>query len=415
MPQMSLRCVGSCSAMLVLAITSGVSLAESNPLTLTMSESLSYDNNYLRRSDGGPSETTSVTSAGLSYNKSLGRQFYSADIDVIASRNQDFKQFDYDGYGLSLSVASGVGAKGYVSLKHNRSSGQQNPDEQTGVRFADRVKQRSTNLFMQYGVSGRLGANASLSAGGTEYSRNFANNSDFASLRLGLSYSTSDRLAFGVGGKKTESKFPSLGETINRYDYDLSTSWVVSGYSSLAASMAFSQENRTVNAENDFKGLTGSLGWNFTPGGKLSYGVSLSRDTQRTGLPSLYSNSGRIDSPSDFKPILTNQAQNQLTTSLAGRVNWALSSKIGLGVGLTYSQFEDSREADKIGNISGLDSLFLPSQGHQQNLQLTGNYTPIRWMRLGCSLGSYKRTSSRQSSPGYQGQSLGCDANVTLN
>ena len=100
---------------------------------------------------------------------------------------------------------------------------------------------------------------------------------------------------------------------------------------------------------------------------------------------------------------------------MPGRVNWALSSKIGLGVGLTYSQFEDSREADKIGNISGLDSLFLPSQGHQQNLQLTGNYAPIRWMRLGCFLGAYKRTSSRQTAPGYQGQSLGCDANVTLN
>jgi hypothetical protein len=415
MPQMSLRCIGSCSAVLVLVVMPGASWAQSNPLTLTMSQSLSYDNNYLRRSGGGPSETTSVTSLGLGYKKLIGRQLYTAEIGLSASRNQDFKQFDFDGHELAFGVSSGVGAKGYVSLKHNRSSGQQNPDEQSGVRFVDRVKQSNTNLFMQYGLAGRLGANASLSGGATEYSRNFANNNDYAALRLGLSYSPSDRLSFGLGGKKTERRYSKLEETVNRYDYDLSTSWVVSGYSSLAASMAFSQENRRVNTENDFKGLTGSLGWSFTPGGKLSYDVSLSRDTQRTGLPTeVSSNTGRFTSLSDVA-IFTNQVQNQLTTSLAGRVNWALSSKMGLGVGFTYSQFDDSRDADKIGNISGLESQFLPSQGHQQNLQLTGNYTPIRWMRLGCALGAYKRVGSRQNVPGYQGQTLGCDANLTLN
>jgi hypothetical protein len=416
MPHISFRRIGSCSALLALATMPGLSMAQANPLTATASEAISYDNNYLRRPGGGPSETTSSTSLGLNFSKSLGRQLYSAEVSVNANRNHEFKQFDYDGYGLGLSASSGLGAKGYVSLQHNRSSGQQNPDEQSGVRFVDRVKQRSTNLFMQYGVSGRLGANASLSAGGVDYSRNFANNSDYAALRLGLSYSPSDRLSLGVGAKKTEKNLPSLGEKIDRHDYDLSTSWLVSGYSSLAASMAFSQEQRSLNTGSDFKGVTGSLGWSFTPGGKLSYGLSLSRDTQRTGLPSqIYGNTGRVDAVSDIKAILTNQVQNQLTTSLAGKVSWALSSKVGLGLGLTYSQFEDSREADKIGNLSGLESQFLPNQGHQQNLQFTGNYTPIRWLRLGCALGAYKRTVSRETTPGYQGQTLGCDASVTLN
>jgi hypothetical protein len=416
MPPLTLRRLASCSALLALAMAPVVSRAQANPLTVTAGESLTYDNNFLRRPNGGPSETTSVTSLGLNLSKELGRQTYLADLSVSANRNHDLKSFDYDGYGLRLGLTSGVGARGYVSLQHNRSSSQQNPDEQTGARFVDRVKQRSTSLFAQYGVSGRIGFNANLVSGGSEYSRNFATNSDFASLRFGVSYSPSSLISFGLGAKKTEQHQPNVGEKINRYDYDLSTSWVVSGYSTLASSLAFSQEHRNLNAANDFKGFTGSLGWNFTPGGKLSYGLSLSRDTQRTGLPSqVYSYTGRTDTVSDIKAILTNQAQNQLTTSLGARVSWALSPKVNVGLGLTYSQFDDSREADKIGNISGLESQFLPSQGHQQNLQFTGNYTPIRWLRLGCALGAYKRTGSRESVPGYQGQTLGCDANVTLN
>lgn len=408
--------IGACSFLLSLALAPIASMAESNPLTFTASEGVTYDNNYLRRPGGGPSETTSATSLGLNYTKQLGRQAYEANLSVSANRNHDFKEFDYDGYGLRLGMTSSVGTKGYVSLTHNRTSGQQNPDEQTGLRFVDRVKQRSTSLFTQYGVAGRLGVNANLLSGGTEYSRNFASNNDYVALRLGMSYSPSDRLSLGVGAKKTEQHQPNIGEKITRYDYDLSTSWVVSGYSTLASTVALSQEQRSLNTANDFKGLTGSLGWNFTPGGKLSYGLSLSRDTQRTGLPSqIYSYSGRVDTISDIKAILTNQVQNQLTTSLGGRLNYALTPKVGLGLGVTLSRFDDSREADKIGNISGLESQFLPSKGTQQNFQLLSNYSPIRWLRVGCTLSAYKRSGARESVAGYQGQSLGCDANVTLN
>jgi len=82
---------------------------------------------------------------------------------------------------------------------------------------------------------------------------------------------------------------------------------------------------------------------------------------------------------------------------------------------LSYSRFEDSREAQVEGSISGLESQFLPSQGHQTSLNVSGRYTPLRWLNLGCSVGAYKRVGQRLSVAGYQGQTLGCDASVTLN
>jgi hypothetical protein len=406
----TLRRIGPIAAAVFLLAHQTQALAEGNPLTLTVSESLSTDNNFLRRSDGGPSETTSNTAAGLTYNKSLGRQNYNLSVAANASRHHEFKAYDYDGYSLSMGVNTGVGAKGYLSLQHNRSSSQQNPDEQTGQRYVDKVKQHSTSLFGQYGVSGRIGLNANLVSSGTEYSRSIANNQDSVGLRMGVSYSPSDLLSLGLGVRRTDRELSKLDQKLRRYDYDLSSSWMVTGYSTLGATIALSKEQRDGDPESDFKAVTGSMDWRYTPGGKLSYDLSVSRDNQNNGLPTQYLlSTGPVSTPSGI------QAKNQLTTSVGGRVNWAMSSKTSAAVSLSYSRFEDSREAQVEGSLSGLESQFLPSQGHQTSLNVSGRYTPLRWLNLGCSVGAYKRVGQRLSVAGYQGQTLGCDASVSLN
>jgi hypothetical protein len=49
MPPLTLRRLASCSALLALAMAPVVSRAQANPLTVTAGESLTYDNNFLRR------------------------------------------------------------------------------------------------------------------------------------------------------------------------------------------------------------------------------------------------------------------------------------------------------------------------------------------------------------------------------
>lgn len=387
-------------------------VAESNPLSLSISQNLSFDNNFLRRSGGGPSDTTSLTAATVAYNKAYGRQNYGASLTANATRHNRFKDYDNDGYAVALGMTSTVGSKGYLALQHSSSRSLQSPDEQTGQRYADTITSHATSLYGQYGLYGRLGVNSTVSATKSQYSLNKANDSDQMGLRVGVNYSPNELLSFGAGVRKSERKLENAGDKINRYDYDLNTNWVVTGYSRLSASVALTDEKRVVNEGLDYRGVTGSLRWGYTPGGKMSYGLSISRDTTNSGQ-----GNGTFLVTNDDNSVvgaIRNQSQNQLTTTLSATANWAATSKIGVGVGLNYSRFTDSREAEIIGAISGLESQFLPSDGRQYGASISVSYTPVRSTRLGCTLQAYKRDQTRLNVSGYRGETLGCDATFSI-
>lgn len=386
-------------------------VAESNPLSLSISQDLSFDNNFQRRSGGGASDTTSVTAATVAYNKSYGRQNYGASVTANATRHNRFKDYDNDGYAVALGMTTTVGSKGYLALQHSSSRSLQSPDEQTGQRYADTITSQSTALSGQYGIHGRLGVNSTVSSSKTKYSLNKANDRDQMGLRVGVSYSPSDLLSFGAGVKKSEQKLVNAGDKVNRYDYDINTNWVVTGYSNLSASVALTDEKRVVNEGLDYRGVTGSLRWGYTPGGKMSYGLRISRDTASSGQGSgtlLFVNSDQSVS------AVSNQTQNQLTTTLSANANWAATSKIGVGVGLSYSRFSDSLEAEILGAISNLPSQFLPTNGRQYGASISVSYTPVRSTRLGCTLQAYKRDQARSNVSGYRGETLGCDATFSI-
>lgn len=386
-------------------------VAENNPLSLSISQNLSFDNNFQRRSGGGPSDTTSVTAATVAYNKAYGRQNYGASVTANATRHNRFKDYDNDGYAVALGMTTTVGSKGYLALQHSSSRSLQSPDEQTGQRYADTITSHATSLYGQYGIYGRLGLNSTVSSSKTKYSLNNANDRDQMGLRVGVSYSPNDLLSFGAGVKKSEQKLVNAGDKLNRYDYDLNTNWVVTGYSSLSASVALTDEKRVINEGLDYRGVTGSLRWGYTPGGKMSYGLRISRDTASSGQGSgtfLFVNSDQSVG------AIRNQTQNQLTTTLSANANWAATSKIGVGVGLNYSRFTDSLEAETIGNISGLESRFLPTNGRQYGASLSVSYAPVRSTRLGCTVQAYKRDQARSNVSGYRGETLGCDATFSI-
>jgi len=387
-------------------------VAESNPLSLSVSQNLSFDNNFQRKSGGGPSDTTSVTGATVAYNKSYGRQNYGASVTANATRHHRFKEYDNDGYAVALGMTTTVGSKGYLALQHSSSRSLQSPDEQTGQRYADTITSHSTALSGRYGIYGRLGLNSTVSSSKTKYSLNTANDRDQMGLRVGVSYSPNDLLSFGAGVKKSEQKLLNVGDKVNRYDYDLNTNWVVTGYSSLSASVALTDEKRVVSEGLDYRGVTGSLRWGYTPGGKMSYGLRISRDTASSGQ-----GSGTllvVNTDNSVVGSVSNQTQNQLTTTLSANANWAATSKIGVGVGLNYSRFTDSREAEILGAISGLESQFLPTNGRQYGASVSVTYNPVRSTRLGCTLQAYKRDQARSNVSGYRGETLGCDATFSI-
>jgi hypothetical protein len=396
-------------AMLAVLAWSPQALAQGNPLTLSVSQRVSYDNNFQRRSDGGPSETTSSTAASVSYLQPYGRQNYSASLAVNRDNHQTFKEYDFTGYSGNLGVSSSIGSRGYASLLHSVSKSQQSPDSQTGLRYSDKITTNSTSLFTQYGVSGRLGINGQLSRSSTEYSINQLNGRESVAFRLGANYSPSDFLSFGAGVRKSDQTVNVSDEKVTRYDYDVNTYWAVTGYSTLSASLALTREERSIDSDAGYRGATGSLSWAFTPGGKLSYNLSVNRDTGNSVTGTQF----RV-SQGQVVARIDDQTQTQLTTSLSAGMNWAATSKISAGFRVTYLKFEDASKST-VTTLSGSQAQFTPSDGHQVNANLSVNYDPIRWLRLGCGVDSYNRKGSRLSVAGFKGEMFSCDARFTLN
>jgi len=399
-------------AVAVMALCSSWSTAwaQSNPLSLSVSERVIYDNNFLWRANGGPSETTSSTAASVGYAKSYGRQNYSASLSVNTDKHHEFSDYDFNGYSGSIGVNSTVGARGYVSLLHSASSTQQTPDSQTGTRYNDTIKSNSTSLFTQYGVNGRVGVNAQLLKSNTTYSVNKVNDRDSVALRLGANYSPSDLVSFGAGVRRSDQTVAVNDDKITRYDYDINTFWAVTGYSNLSAALSLTREEHSLNTLSGFKGTTGSLAWAFTPGGKMSYNLTINRDNGNSVAGAQY----RISDGQTTTRVDSTQTTTQLTTSLSGGMNWAATSKLQAGLHLTYAKFEDASKST-VSSVFGSGSSLSPSDGRQVSAGISLGYLPTRWLNLGCSLDAYDRKGSRLSVAGYKGEMFSCNAQLSMN
>lgn len=397
-------------AVVALCASGSAAWAQSNPLTLSVGERVTYDNNFLRAANGGPSETTSSTTAAVAYVKRYGRQNYSANLSLNADKHQSFKSYDFNGYSGSVGVNSTVGSRGYVSLLQSVSRTQQSPDSQTGLRYNDTIKSNSTSLFTQYGINGRVGVNAQLLRSDTTYSVNTLSDRDSVALRLGATYNPSDLLSFGLGVRRSDQTVSVTDDKITRYDYDVNTYWSVTGYSSLSAALSLTRETHSLNALSGFKGATGSLMWAFTPGGKMSYTLTLDRDNGSSVAGTQY----RVTDGQTISRLDSTQTTTQLTTSLSGAANWAATSRLNAGLRLTYLKFDDASKST-ITSVFGSASSLSPSNGHQFNINLSLNYVPTRWLNLGCGVDTYNRKGDRLTVAGYKGEIFSCNAKFTLN
>jgi hypothetical protein len=404
--------VGLSSVML--AACSGVH-AGIDPFRVSVSQSVTYDNNYLRRDKALQSELVSSSTLTFGLDKAYGRQRYTLSASGTTQRNRNFKEFSNDGYGFSATVNSTIGANSYGALAVQSARSQQNPDEQTGLRRAQSVSTRTASAFLLHGLYSRLGGTANLSTTRTEYSVQTDQDKDQIGGRLGVRFSPSDRLSFDLGYKQSDIELvniTSAARTINRSDIDLTTTWFVSGYTNLRGSLALSKERRPGTEGFDFDGVTGSLSWDFTPGGRTSYAVTFSRDTSNAGQGTLFS----IPTDSTTVTSFTNPTQNLLTNTLSASLRYALSSKVNLSGGVSHSQYSNAltgsnTSTNQLSDIRGFEKATVDTTGVSAGF----SFAPHRLVSVGCNVLAYKRGKSRLTNgEGYKGESLGCSANLSL-
>lgn len=363
--------------------------AEEWPVSLALSQTLTRDSNVLRDNNNRYADSISSTGLRVSFDKSYGRQRYVASITGVRNRYDKTDEYNNDGFESSAQVSSEFGSNFFGLAGFSASRQLQKPEDQQGSRFKETVSSRNIKLYGQYGLFGRLSANVSGNFDEAKYDRATFNDKDSRSIRAGIRFSPSDLLFFDAGYRNGRVDY--LNQTANvvdRDDLDLTSQWVVTGFSRLSARLAFTDERSQIDPRRDFSGLTGSLDWTLTPPGKMSYVFSASRDTNNAGGQS-FGNTGFFTS------------RNFLTNKLSARANWAATGKISVTAGLGYQGYELERDSNLPGGFDRND------KSSFKTVDLGFGYQYSRALALQCRLERYDRSQSIES-PEFDGQEFSC-------
>jgi len=416
--------------MCVVAMSSVTStaFAEDTPLSLTVSQNLRHDSNLLRTTNAR-SDTVSTTALQADFNKAYGRQTYRASARVARANYNRFESLDNDARALSASIGSDFGANWQATLNGSLNTSLNAPqDNPVNNRLLRNVRDyRDLGATLQYGVGGRWAIIGSYDTNRLRFSEDFAQlrNADQESAGLRAVYAASDLLSFGFGPRLVTTRFPqNLANPENKdKNLDFTVNWRVTGLSSL--NLLLSRRNTTAEQTNGtdrtINAFTGSLGWNYTPRGLLAYGVSLTRATNADRFQNAQNFTiGTGGNTSRTFLGVQNVAADTISTSLNLSSTARLTGKVSTSLSYGYTRFELTNDRSRsstgvsvadqlIGNNASSSS----SSSRLQSLGWSVNYAAYRWLGVNCSLQYYDQTPDLNR-PKFQGRSVDCGANVTL-
>ncbi|CAH0354680.1 hypothetical protein AQB9606_03886 [Aquabacterium sp. CECT 9606] len=403
--------------------------AHADPLSLKLSETVTYDTNYARNTSDD-AEVVSSTGIALGLNKSYGRQNYSASGKFGIDKHKNFKEQDNNNYELSGGFVSEIASNWAVALNGSTSeklnSVENNP---LNNRLAkNMVRSHAAGMNLQYGVAGRWSLLGSLGMARTSYSLDSYDdyqNRKQSSGGLRLVYNTSDLLSFGLGVSTANTEYPKqivagVPEEIKQRSLDFTTNWQVTGFSRLDSILSYTKNKYKSDSRADFKGFTGRLNWNYKPTGVTTYSLSAARVTNNDGSGTgLRNNAGVYDTIEDY--ILGNiryvdTTINSVTTSIDGRMRWTPTAKLGFTAGLGWDRYDvtTSRNVSSAGPTGKTSSDYTV-------VSLASDYNFSRAISVGCSIQQYKQ--SAESNPqvttnvqrvGHDGRQFSCNASFTI-
>jgi hypothetical protein len=374
------------------------------PLSLTISQTMIYDSNIQRDNNQKYRDFVSSTGARLDFEKSYGRQTYTAGGQVALNRYKNTPLADNDSFDIDLGLSSTISSDWLVNLKHSSSRSLQDFGDQGTNRFREEITSNTTSADVQYGLHGRWSFTGSASHRTDRYDNGVLQDKNTDRFRVGLRYSPTDLLYFdaGLSPSKIDPQNPALRATlrydpIKRMDADVYTSWVVTGYSKFSGRLGWTQEQHEERfAYRDFRGLTGNVVWNFTPAGKVSYRLVLDRDTNNSGGES-------------FGTVQLNRAR--LNTGLSGSATWSATSKLAVTGKLNVKSIKETTDVVFLTLGGASDSR--SSSGTYRSVGLGLSYSPTRMSLFRCDVEAYKR-SETEFAIGYDGETVSCSAAITL-
>jgi len=387
----------SALAMLAAAVAltwAGSAHADPNPYYIGASTSVGYDSNVFRLPKAVGDTTYSYGLLG-GIDQTIGRQRLYASGTVRDTRFVDLKQLNYVDY----SFRGGVDWQTLYDLSGTLSYSSAQSLYNYGGTSTILSKAKNVETRDEIIAKGRWGASSLLSLD-TSYTHRKLAYSDPAYQRnslnqdgwsLGLTYRPRALLTLGTAVRYTQGKY-QLNRDFDRYDVDLTGTWVPTALSSLTARLSYgNRKSRNGISELDFKGTTGQLSWVYQPTGKLRFTTAFSHDSgAESGFFNV--NGQQLNGIGD---------NSRLTNTVTLNSTYNLTAKIQLNAGLLVSN-----RSLKTGSLDGNDTLRTASLG--------ASYAILRNASLGCNFRRESRSASGQGSYDFRDSSVSCSAQISL-
>ncbi|MBI3384257.1 MAG: hypothetical protein HY019_19825 [Aquabacterium sp.] len=406
---MSLRPVAAAVLSLgVLASGHAVAGEDTTPLSLTVSHQIMRDSNF-SKNESGQSETVNTTSAQLGLNKAYGRQNYSLNARVDANRYANNDQLNNDGKNVTAELSSEVLSNWIVRVNgiYDENLNQiQNND--AGSRLVKNLrKYRDGGLTVQYGNGGTWALVGSYDANNVSYEAQPLNDAKQHTNGLKLVYYSSDVLNFGLGGRRVSTNYVNRADLVQTdKNIDFSVNWRATGLSNLSAVLTRRSTDYSDAQYASSTGWGGQLGWDYTPGGLMSYGLNMSRsigsDRQNTNY--VFASTPIVSLADTIATTATADARLQATAKLLFTTSY------------TLTQYKQDN------SYTGLDNS-LKSSSLGRSFSVGGSYQVLRSLKGACSYTKYSQTKQESRNlfgdpylirPQYDGHAFSCNANFTI-
>lgn len=386
-------------ACLGFVVTSAVA-QEPNPYYVGASQALALESNLFRVDEGTAAtrDTVSTTSLLAGLNQPIGRQRLFADLALRAVRHDKSGELDHTGgnllVGLDWSAADAF--EGRLSASRDRALARYGAD--LGFTSATGKVLQTADEFIargQYGLVSLLSVEAGFTRREIDFSVESGNAFEQDTVAAGLKYRPSGALTLGIGLRHTEGSFPFAGpagsavraDDYDRDDLDLQAVWVPTGASMLTARLSRTSEDHQGFVVREVRTTTGLVSWNYKPTGKLGLTAIYVRDT---GAETTFS--GRAPGAAAVNSPLATSGQLEVEYLITGKIKAQLLAR------------RLKRDlVDATGVVpAGDDSL--------TELRLGVEWSPLRSVTVGCSVGREERDTSSTLSYAYSATTTRCVA-----
>jgi len=373
----------------------------SSPYYLGATQSFTRDSNILRRTDAWK-DTVSSTGLRAGIDQNFGRQRALVELDVSRSRYSQYSQYNYTGYGAKGRLDWETVERISGSLSANADRSLYRSTTYTGT---ERNLQTNRGVALQavIGTVTRWSLDGAVSTNRSTYSVTTQLDLRQTGMGLGVRYRPSEALSLRTGVRRTKGSYIGRGQDFTRDDIDFDSRIELTGASLLTTRLSATRTDYELATARDFKGWTGSLGWNWRPTGKLQLDLTASRDNS-------------LGSTNQYAQLVNDYAgDTRVTNSLGLRSTYELTSKVGFNAGLTYAR----RNLDNSFVDAGTAGFVLGSgKDTTKTASLGVRYLPLRNVDLGCNFNWEDRNVSAQGqstiSFPYTARSFGCSGQIYL-